>query len=55
MQEVAESRLDEQHQIAKMIIHSILSAQENERKWISRERTAYGVTMRRYTFKEALR
>lgn len=37
MQEVEESRLDEQHQIAKMITHSILSAQENERKRISRE------------------
>lgn len=37
MQEVEASRLDEQHQIAKMITHSILSAQENERKRISRE------------------
>ncbi|WCF06016.1 histidine kinase [Paenibacillus thiaminolyticus] len=37
MQEVEATRLDEQHQIAKMITHSILSAQENERKRISRE------------------
>lgn len=37
MQEVKEQRQEEQHQIAKMITHSILSAQENERKRISRE------------------
>jgi len=37
MQEVEEQRQEEQHQIAKMITHSILSAQENERKRISRE------------------
>lgn len=37
IQEVEEERLEEQHQISKMITHSILSAQENERKRISRE------------------
>ena len=37
IQEVEEQRQEEQHQIAKMITHSILSAQENERKRISRE------------------
>jgi len=37
MQEVEEQRQEEQHQIAKMITHSILSAQEHERKRISRE------------------
>lgn len=35
--EVDGTRLEEQHQIAKMITHSILQAQENERKLISRE------------------
>ncbi|MNO72145.1 Oxygen sensor histidine kinase NreB [compost metagenome] len=35
--EVEEKRQEEQHQIAKMITHSILLAQENERKLISRE------------------
>ncbi|MFD0618451.1 histidine kinase [Paenibacillus sp. GCM10027629] len=37
IQEVEQQRQEEQHQIAKMITHSILSAQENERKRISRE------------------
>ncbi|AOZ91354.1 sensor histidine kinase [Paenibacillus crassostreae] len=37
IQEVEEKRQEEQHQIAKMITHSILLAQENERKLISRE------------------
>ena len=37
IQEVEEQRQQEQHQIAKMITHSILLAQENERKLISRE------------------
>ncbi|RAV05123.1 sensor histidine kinase [Paenibacillus sp. YN15] len=37
MQEVEERRQEEQNRIAKMITHSILSAQENERKRISRE------------------
>lgn len=36
-QEVEKARQEEQHQISKMITHSILSAQENERKRISRE------------------
>lgn len=36
-QEVEKARQQEQHKIAKMITHSILSAQENERKRISRE------------------
>lgn len=35
--EVEKARQKEQHKIAKMITHSILSAQENERKRISRE------------------
>lgn len=37
MQEVEGQRQEEQNQIARMITHSILSAQENERKRISRE------------------
>ncbi|WP_040948806.1 histidine kinase [Gorillibacterium massiliense] len=37
IKEVEEKRQEEQHQIAKMITHSILSAQEDERKRISRE------------------
>ncbi|RUT45318.1 hypothetical protein EJP82_15255 [Paenibacillus anaericanus] len=37
IQEIEEQRQQEQHQIAKMITHSILLAQENERKLISRE------------------
>lgn len=36
-QEVEKARQEEQNKIAKMITHSILSAQENERKRISRE------------------
>lgn len=36
-QEVEKERQKEQHKIAKMITHSILSAQENERKRLSRE------------------
>lgn len=36
-QEVEKERQEEQHKIAKMITHSILSAQENERKRLSRE------------------
>ncbi|MCM3782226.1 histidine kinase [Neobacillus mesonae] len=36
-QEVEQTRQKEQHKISKMITHSILSAQENERKRISRE------------------
>lgn len=36
-QEVEKARQKEQHKIAKMITHSTLSAQENERKRISRE------------------
>jgi two-component system, NarL family, sensor histidine kinase NreB len=37
MHEVSDSRKDESNQIAKMITHSIMQAQENERKRISRE------------------
>lgn len=37
MQEIEAQRLKEQHKITKMITHSILYAQENERKRISRE------------------
>ncbi|MHA0855439.1 sensor histidine kinase [Paenibacillus sp. CMAA1364] len=37
IREVEEQRQQEQHQIAKMITHSILMAQENERKLLSRE------------------
>lgn len=37
IQEIEEQRQKEQHQIANMITHSILHAQENERKLISRE------------------
>ncbi|GIO44714.1 sensor histidine kinase [Paenibacillus apis] len=37
LQAVEKNRQEEQHRIAQMITHSILSAQENERKRISRE------------------
>ncbi|UNK16254.1 histidine kinase [Paenibacillus sp. N3/727] len=60
MQEVEETRLDEQHQIAKMITHSILSAQENERKRISRElhdgigQSLYSILIQTEMFKQHL-